>query len=231
MQDATFRAKPEQVFEWTKLFLSQNIALPSFEKMSPSLIEKGSPALFELDSNPINLSAAHTLKLSLNPAAIDEPHSFQVSIPLLGTIAAGFPIEVFTDEQILNVHLSYFAQSELGKSGELFALRVSGDSMMNEDILNQDIVVLRKVSYPRSGDVVAALLNGEATLKTLVRWKNQLELHPANPQFPVIAVNPDDRFEIQGVVVGIMRLCEGAPSTGSKSGRVSLSGPTFSPAA
>lgn len=135
--------------------------------------------------------------------------SHEVEVPLLGTIAAGYPIEVFTDEQTLNVHLSFFKQSALGKIGEVFALKVRGDSMMNEGILNGDVVILRKSDSPRNGDTVAALLNGEATLKTLVKSKGPkgavIELHPANPKFPVIPIHEEDRFEVQGVVVGLMR--------------------------
>jgi repressor LexA len=84
-------------------------------------------------------------------------------------------------------------------------LSVRGDSMMDDGILPEDWVILRKVKEARSGDTVAALLNGEATLKRLVKTRTGLELHPANPKYPIIPVMETDRFEVQGVLVGLIR--------------------------
>ena len=84
-------------------------------------------------------------------------------------------------------------------------LSVRGDSMIEEGIFSNDWVILRKSKQAKSGDTVAALLNGEATLKKFVQSKSGLELHPANPKYPVMPIGVEDRFEVQGVLIGVVR--------------------------
>ena len=134
--------------------------------------------------------------------------SSQSSLPLLGSIAAGYPIEVFPDSRMVNIPLDLFMPKNVRVKpsiSEFYVLTVRGDSMIDEGILPNDWVVLQNSKQAKSGTTVAALLNGEATLKTYVKTKTGIELHPANPSYPVISVQPEDRFEIQGVLVGLVR--------------------------
>ena len=134
---------------------------------------------------------------------VDRPsvEGASIELPILGFIAAGRPIEPLTDP---NASMKVASSMISGKK-RAFVLQVKGDSMIEEGIFNGDVVILRKSDNPRNGDTVAALINGEATLKTLVKLKNSVELHPANPKYPVIPIRGEDRFEVQGVVVGLMR--------------------------
>ena len=137
-------------------------------------------------------------------------------IPLLGRVAAGFPIEVFSQQRVLPIPATLFGIT----TAPHFALEVQGDSMRDDGILEGDLVILEKKSTARSGETVVALWNGEATLKRYVRGNRKegeatLELHPANPKYPVLKVQPDDRFEIQGVLRGVIRTY--GKSNGSKS--------------
>jgi repressor LexA len=128
-------------------------------------------------------------------------------IPLLGTIAAGYPIEVYPDVRHVNVPLELFIspkQAALTQK-DIYMLTVRGDSMIDEGIFQDDWVILRKSTQAKSGDTVAALWNGEATLKKFFKTKSGMELHPANPKYPVMSIAPDDRFEIQGVLIGVIR--------------------------
>ncbi len=122
-------------------------------------------------------------------------------IPVLGRVAAGFPIEVFTQDRKLTIP-DWMAPRDLST---VYALQVQGHSMRDEAILDGDLILVDRRNQARTGEIVVALLNGEATLKTLVKTSDTLELHPANPDFPVIPVRMDDRFEIQGVLLGVIR--------------------------
>jgi len=121
--------------------------------------------------------------------------------PLVGRIAAGYPIEKIENRDELD--LENFFGPRRGQSGALFALQVEGDSMHDEGIFNGDYVLVERRSTARNGERVVALLeNGETTLKSFYKEKNHIRLQPANPEFEPIIV---DNCEIQGVVVGIIR--------------------------
>jgi len=97
-----------------------------------------------------------------------------IKIPLLGTIAAGQPIEAIEDKEMIKV-----PKSQLSKSEEHFALRVQGNSMIDEGILDGDIVVIRKQPDAENGETVVALLdNNEVTLKKIYREKMVFASNP-----------------------------------------------------
>ncbi len=129
------------------------------------------------------------------------------AIPLLGSIAAGYPIEVYTDTKMVNVPLELFVSGKqaTAEAKDFYVLTVKGESMIDEGIFPNDWVILKKTNTAKPGTTVAALVNGEATLKKFYKTKTGVELHPANSKFSVIHVNPEDRFEIQGTLVGVIR--------------------------
>lgn len=122
------------------------------------------------------------------------------TLPLVGRIAAGRPIEAIHDHNEIDV-----AEMLLGK--DRFALRVQGDSMCEAGILNGDTVIVHQQNTARNGDIVVALIDrDEATLKRFKRLPNrQVQLIPANRDFPVMTYAPE-RIQIQGVVVGQLRV-------------------------
>ena len=89
------------------------------------------------------------------------------------------------------------------RGGELFALRVKGDSMIDAGIHEGDIAVVEKRNLANIGDIVVAIVDNEFTLKTLDKERGQYILRPANPAFPVI--RPQGTLEIFGVLVGLIR--------------------------
>ncbi|MGA1248264.1 MAG: transcriptional repressor LexA [Candidatus Nanopelagicales bacterium] len=121
-----------------------------------------------------------------------------VAIPLLGTIAAG--VGVIADESVEDIlHLP----RQLTGFGQLFMLRVKGDSMMNAGIVDGDYVVVRSQPNADNGDIVAALINDEeATVKTFKRVGAQVWLMPHNPEFEPIDGNS---AQILGVVTTVLR--------------------------
>jgi repressor LexA len=122
--------------------------------------------------------------------------------PLMGSIAAGHPIEKFSTDETLDLGAIFGPQ--LGRKGEMYALQVEGESMRDEGIFDGDYVILERRSTARDGErVVARLPNGESTLKTLFRQPDgSIRLQPANPAFTPIVVR---ECIIQGVVVGVLR--------------------------
>lgn len=129
-----------------------------------------------------------------------------LSFPLVGKVAAGYPIQKFEQSDTVSLVDLFGPRSVAGgkRSGTTFALRVDGMSMRDEGILDGDYVLVDQRSTARNGERVVALLpNGETTLKTFYREKDgRIRLQPANPEFAPIIV---DSCEIQGIVTGVLR--------------------------
>lgn len=121
------------------------------------------------------------------------------TIPLLGTVAAGRPIEALAEQEQLRV-----PEEWLGK-GRTFALRVRGDSMIDEQIRSGDTVVVEARETARNGETVIALVDGESvTVKQYFREGSVIRLQPANPAVPVMRF-AEERVAVQGVVIGVLR--------------------------
>jgi repressor LexA len=156
-----------------------------------ALIKKGA-----LKRDP---NKARSLSISDNAIVPDEAQP--LTFPLVGKIAAGYPIEKFEQSDQLNL-TDLFGPRVAQKAGS-FALRVDGDSMKDEGILNGDYVIIERRETARNGERVVALLpNGETTLKTFFKEGDKIRLQPANPDFQPIIVRD---CKIQGIVIGVLR--------------------------
>jgi SOS regulatory protein LexA len=121
-------------------------------------------------------------------------------IPLLGTVAAGQPIEAILSHDTVAV------PKDMQLSGRTFALRVRGDSMIDENIQDGDIIIVASQKTADNGQVVVALIDGNfATVKKFYREPDFIRLEPANPQFKPIFIKTPERIQIQGVVRGLIR--------------------------
>lgn len=140
-----------------------------------------------------------TRSLHLTGEAAEGLHT----LPLLGNIAAGKPIEAITEQTELNLVELFMGQHR-------YALKVKGDSMINAGILDGDWVIIAKTQQACHGDIVVALIdNEEATLKRLGRSENgQIVLIPENSQMQPMYYHPE-QVELQGVLVGQLRSYEG----------------------
>ncbi|BFU96477.1 MAG: LexA repressor [Nitrospira sp.] len=132
--------------------------------------------------------------------AIERLNRFS-EIPMVGTVAAGLPIEPVPQSELIEVPLSML------RGSDTFALRVKGESMKDDGILPGDIVVVHKQETAQNGQTVVALVNHEATIKTYYKKDTHIELHPANAAMQPILVQPSDAFHIEGVVIGVIRHC------------------------
>ena len=122
-------------------------------------------------------------------------------IPVLGRIAAGLPILA-----VENIETHLAVDKTFLPSGEIFSLKVVGESMKDAGILDGDYVLARRQETAEKGDIVVAVIGEEATVKTYVPLKNMIRLEPANPDFePIIVDRKTPGFFIAGKVMGLMR--------------------------
>jgi len=121
-------------------------------------------------------------------------------IPLLGVVAAGAPIEAVLNYETVCI------PRDMMRDGRMFALRVRGDSMIDEQIRDNDVIVLQSKQIADNSQTVVALIDGsDATVKKFYGGRNQVRLEPANPNYKPIVVRPPERVQIQGIVVGVIR--------------------------
>jgi repressor LexA len=131
--------------------------------------------------------------------AVAAPANDTIEIPLHGRIAAGTPIEALQGTECFPVPAALLGP------GEHYALEVSGDSMVEEGILDGDFALIRKVDTARDGEIVVALIdNEEATLKTYRREGRMIRLDPANSRYEPQRYD-EDRVQIQGRLAGLIR--------------------------
>ena len=120
------------------------------------------------------------------------------TIPLLGTVVAGEPLD---SEEIPD---SVEVPESLLRRGEHFALRVRGDSMIDDGIHEGDLLVVQRRDTAEVGQTVVALVEGEATVKRFYRQNGKVELRPANASYAPILADPES-VQVRGVVVGLVR--------------------------
>jgi len=199
--------KQKRILDFVKKYIKENDYAPTLEEIKRR---------FKLSS----VSGVHQhIEALRNKGYLDkaenQPRAIELSkkskksdlieIPLAGTITAGEPIETYEIPEKITV-----SKNLLTKSGEHFALEVSGNSMIGEGIFDGDTVIIRKQQIADNGDNVVALINGsETTLKKIYKEKNRFRLQPANPDLKPIFVK---NIEIQGKVVSIIHNLEKAPS-------------------
>jgi repressor LexA len=122
------------------------------------------------------------------------------TLPLLGQVAAGTPTEAVEQAERLEIN-------DLFCSPGNFALKVRGQSMIEDHIDDGDYVVIRKQNTAANGERVVAMINDEVTLKRYYHDKNQVRLEPANGTMEPIVITPPDEPQILGVLVGVLRKC------------------------
>ncbi|MBW7833566.1 MAG: transcriptional repressor LexA [Simplicispira suum] len=128
------------------------------------------------------------------------PGLSQLALPLVGRVAAGSPI--LAQE---HVEQTYCVESSLFQRKPDYLLKVRGMSMRDVGIMDGDLLAVQKTREARNGQIIVARIGEEVTVKRLRRTAHAIELLPENPDFPVIVVQPDEPFEIEGLAVGLIR--------------------------
>jgi repressor LexA len=185
-------------------FKSSNAA----EEHLRALARKGVIELVGGTSRGIRLQASHLRAISEQRRAshgvqldLPVPRLAQLMLPLVGRVAAGSPILAQEHiDQTYHVEASLFARKPD------YLLRVRGMSMRDAGILDGDLLAVQRASDARNGQIVVARLGDEVTVKRLQRRQGAIELHPENPDFPVIQVGGESAdFAIEGLAVGLIR--------------------------
>ncbi|GAA1587861.1 transcriptional repressor LexA [Kribbella sancticallisti] len=163
----------------------------SVSKHLASLEDKGFLNRGATVSRPIDV------RLFLQDASAPRPASDSVTVPVVGDIAAGTPISA-----IEHVDDTLQLPRDLTGRGTVFALRVRGDSMIDAAICDGDLVIVRQQSEAHSGQIVAAMIDEEATVKVYRRRNGHTYLEPRNPAYEVI---DGDNAVVLGIVVSVLR--------------------------
>lgn len=163
----------------------------SVSKHLASLEEKGFLRRGSTVSRPIDV------RLFLQEPSTQEPTDDSVAVPVVGDIAAGAPISAVEHiDEVLTL-----PRGLIGR-GTVFGLRVRGDSMIDAAICDGDIVVVRQQTEAHSGQIVAAMIDDEATVKVYRRRNGHVYLEPRNPDYDIIE---GDRAAVLGIVVSVLR--------------------------
>jgi len=121
-----------------------------------------------------------------------------LTLPLMGRIAAGRPVEALENPESISL-------ADFTRSKDVYVLQVTGESMQDEHIVNGDYVLVEKTNTGRDGEIVVALVSGsDATLKRIYTEGNKIRLQPSNTAMQPIIV-PAAEVQIQGRVIGVLR--------------------------
>lgn len=192
----------KEILEYIKKYIKENDYSPTYEEMGQHFGKSRST----IHEHVKALEAGGFLnKLEYQTRAIQVSETKKspglVEIPLLGTIAAGQPIEAIEDKETIAV-----PKFKLPKNGDFYALRVNGNSMIDENINDGDIILVKQQSIANNGQKVVALIdNHEATLKKFYKENGHIRLQPANKKFEPIIINKGREFIIQGAVIDIIK--------------------------
>lgn len=192
--------RQKQILDFIKLFQKKRGYSPSLEEIKKHLrLSAVSTVHHHIKSLE---DFGYLSKEDNQPRAIElyekEP---MVQVPLTGTITAGQPIEAVEERELIAV-----PKNKLPRSGDVFALRVAGESMIEENINDGDLVLVKRQSTAENGQKVVALIdNYEATLKKFYQKGNQLILQPANRNLEPIVIDNGNELAIQGVVIDVIK--------------------------
>lgn len=191
----------EKIYSYMVDFLAKNGYIPSVREIGKAVGLSSTSTIFyyinKLEKmGRIKKSSNKNRAIAILSEEKLEVNNF-VNIPLVGQIAAGSPILA-----IENIEDNFNLPSKLFKGGDLFMLKVKGDSMIETGINNGDYIVVKKQNYAENGEIVAAMWNDEATVKRFFKENGRIRLQPENPSFKPIIV---DNVDILGKVVGLIR--------------------------
>ncbi len=198
----TLTRRQRQILDFITDFRATHGYAPSMEEIgrafglsSPATVHKH---LTNLEAKGLIRRDAHRSR-AIEVLETMDPRIESVELPLVGLIAAGEPLEAIAVAETVAV------PPELVGRGRTYVLRVRGESMVDEHIIDGDYIIVEARTEARDGEVVVALLDGEeATLKRLFHELDHIRLQPANPAMAPIRVQAES-LQIQGVVIGVLR--------------------------
>lgn len=193
--------RQRQILDYVDRFVDDNGYSPSFEEIAESF---GYSSLATVHEHLSNLEQKGYLRKNYNRSrsleVVRAGSGLAVELPLLGSVAAGLPIEVIEEQETIAV------PHDMMRSGNNYVLRVKGSSMVDEQIRDGDYIVVNSRRTAENGDMVVALVGGDsATVKKFYREPGgRIRLQPANPSMQPLVYDSAE-VEVQGIVVGVIR--------------------------
>jgi len=191
--------RQKQIFDFISEYINKHEVSPTFKEIKRRFKLR---ALSTVHQHIETLIDKGYLNKNENSRGVEVKKSIEdfVSVTLAGTITAGQPIEVIEEKETIAI-----PKINLPHGKEIFALKVIGNSMIQENINDGDIVLIKKQPYANNGDRVVALIdNTEATLKKIFIENNKIRLQPANAKYKPIFIEPENLL-IQGVVIDVIK--------------------------
>jgi repressor LexA len=201
--------RQREVYDFLQQFIDEHGYSPSFEEIGAGL---GLSSLATVHKHISNLQEKGLLKRDYNRSrSIDvvkmrgrakpsasPPPPIEVSLPLMGVIAAGRPLEAVENPESISL-------GDFTRSKEVYVLQVRGESMQDEHIVDGDYVLVEKTNTARDGEIVVALVSkSETTLKRVYQEGETIRLQPSNAAMKPILI-PAAEVEVQGRVIGVLR--------------------------
>ncbi|MBI3593687.1 MAG: transcriptional repressor LexA [Nitrospirae bacterium] len=192
--------KQKKILEFISHYTAQSGYSPSQQEIAEAF---GYKSLGTVQDFLIRLQKNGYLEKPWNAKRGIKVRSQSASLPLLGKVAAGTPIEHLIHQEQIEV-----PPKMIKKGGDYYALLVKGDSMKDDGILDGDYVIVRKQSTAENGQKIIAIIDNGATIKNYFKRKERLELKPANETFDPILLDPSASFRIEGLFVGLIRFTQ-----------------------
>jgi repressor LexA len=192
-----------KVYKFLKDYISKNGSPPSYVEIQSQF---GFKSIGSVQQYIEQLTSKNYLKdkrgLHQKRALelVDNEESLLVSIPLEGKVAAGRLTEAIQNREYFELPRSF-----LRSTSQYFALKVKGDSMIEEHIMDGDVVVIKRQEIAQNGQTIVALVENEATIKKYFQKPTHIELVPANPNYDVIKVRDFENFKILGILSSVIR--------------------------
>jgi len=196
----TLTKRQKEIFDYIEMSIQENGYAPTLEEVGERFKLS---SLATVHKHVSNLEAKGLIRRKWNHSRaieIVQKHrkARAMELPLLGRVAAGSPIEAVEGNDTIEVPESFVRRRNS------YVLRVTGDSMIDEGILDGDHIVVEERPEPHNGEMVVASIEGEATVKRFFRDKGSVRLEPANPRYKPIVVRDRD-VQVRGVVVAVLR--------------------------
>jgi repressor LexA len=196
-------AKQRRIFEFIRRYIESNHEPPTIAEIGKQFQMRSSASvhavLTALEREGL-IKRIPNVSRGIEIVKPDSDDDDDNEVELLGTVAAGRPIEAILTQDTVSV------PKDLHGNGRTFALRVRGDSMIEENIQDGDIIIVASQQTAENGQMVVALIDGNnTTVKKFYREPDFIRLEPANPQFKPIFIRTPERIQIQGVVKGLIR--------------------------
>lgn len=192
--------RQKEIYQYIKTYIQKNSIAPSYEEIKKNFGFKSLSTVFEhlqnLEKKGFIQKGSYNQKRAIQLINFGKR---TITIPLVGTVAAGNPLETYETIEYIDV-----PEEMLGK-GENVALKVRGNSMIDSGIFDRDIVIVKRQATAENGQIVVAIIDREVTIKKIYFQKNVIELRASNPEVKPIFVTAEKEFQIYGILVGLYR--------------------------